>query len=94
VTSSLKLAEETGLSRQQIRTALEKLVSTNDITMSATKSFTHIKVLNWVKYQQETTNKVTNEQPTDNQQVTTIEEGNKEIKKEVITVKDDVYMQA
>ncbi len=62
--------------------------------MSATKSFTHIKVLNWVKYQQETTNKVTNEQPTDNQQVTTIEEGNKEIKKEVITVKDDVYMQA
>lgn len=81
VTSSLKLAEETGLSRQQVRTALEKLVSTNDITMSATKSFTHIKVLNWVKYQQETTNKVTNEQPTDNQQVTTIEEGNK-VKKE------------
>lgn len=82
ITSSLKLAEETGLSRQQVRTALEKLVSTNDITMSATKSYTHIKVKNWCKYQQEATNTLTNEQPTSNQPITTIEEGNKERKKE------------
>lgn len=82
ITSSLKLAEETGLSRQQVRTALEKLVSTNDITMSATKSYTHIKVQNWCKYQQEATNTLTNEQPTSNQPITTIEEGNKGKKKE------------
>jgi len=50
--------------------------------MSATKSFTHIKVQNWCKYQQEATNTLTNEQPTSNQQVTTIEEGNKGKKEE------------
>lgn len=48
---------------------------------------------NWDKYQHESTNTLTNKQPTDNQQITTIEEGNKERRKEYSN-SDEVYMQA
>jgi hypothetical protein len=71
------LSKETGLSIQQIRTCLERLKSTNEITIKSTKQGTIIQVLNYKKYQV-STNEITAEQPQTNQQVTT----NKNLKNE------------
>ena len=64
------LANELGLSVQQIRTSLTKLKSTNEITIKSTPQGTVIEVVKYNDYQ-EATNKTTNDQPTSNQQVTT-----------------------
>jgi hypothetical protein len=77
VTSRDLLARETGLSSQQIRTALNKLISTNEITSVTSSQGTILQIVSYEKYQV-ATNEITNEQPTSNQQVTT----NKNIKKE------------
>lgn len=76
-----KLAEELGISEQTVRTALEHLKSTNEITIKSTNKFSIVTIVNWDKFQgceEEITNKVTNEttnsQPTTNQQLTTEEE--------------------
>ena len=83
VTSRDILARETGLSSQQIRTALNKLILTNEVTSVTSSQGTIIQIVNYEKYQVET-NETTNEQPTDNQQVTTNKKVNKE-KKEIDT---------
>jgi hypothetical protein len=77
ITSRDILSLETGLSVQQIRTVLDKLKSTNEITIETSSKGTIIQVVNYAKYQL-STNESTNEQPTNNQQVTT----NKNEKKE------------
>jgi len=77
LTSQIKLAEETGLTRQQVRTTIKKLISTNEVTMVTNAQHTVITILNWDSYQEQpakqpTDNQLaTNEQPTDNQPVTT-----------------------
>ena len=71
------LSKEVGLSVQQIRTALNKLKSTNEITIKSTKQGTIIQIVKY-NYFQIVTNESTNNQPTSNQQVTT----NKNVKKE------------
>ena len=90
VTSSLKLAKDLGFSRQQIRRAVNNLISTNEITTKATNKYTLIKVVNWGIYQtvdnsnnQQNANKPTNEQPTNNQQTTTTKELKNKRSKEV-----------
>lgn len=73
VTSNKHLAEELGLSVQQIRTALKKLKKTGEITSEATNKYTVITLVNWGKYQffdAQATNKITNEQQTSNNQIT------------------------
>jgi len=70
VTSRDLLARETGLTGQQIRTALNKLISTNEITSVSSSQGTIIQVVNYEKYQI-ATNEITNEQPTSNQRITT-----------------------
>jgi hypothetical protein len=77
ITSRDILAMETGLSIQQIRTALDKLKSTNEVTIKTSSQGTIIEVVNYAKYQL-VTNEVTIKEPTSNQQVTT----NKNDKKE------------
>ena len=77
ITSREILALETRLSVQQIRTALDKLKSTNEITIKTSSQGTIIEVVNYAKYQL-VTNEITNKQPINNQQVTT----NKNVKKE------------
>lgn len=98
ITSQDKLSEETGLTRQQIRTSLSKLKSTNDITVTAKTQHTVIYINNWDKYQdneddnQQSNQRATNEQPTSNQRITTnknVKNGNNE-KKEDIPAKADV----
>lgn len=68
-----KLANELGFSRQQIRTALDKLQSTHEITLDATNKFTVATVENWAMYQcndSESNHQITNEQPSNNHQIT------------------------
>jgi predicted transcriptional regulator len=65
-----KLSCETNLSVQQIRTSLNKLKSTNEITINSTSQGTVIKVVNYEKYQV-ATNEPTDEQQTNNKRVTT-----------------------
>jgi len=75
------LSGETGLSEQQIRTAINKLKSTNEITIKATNKFSICTIVKWADYQynqpakpQQNNQRITNNQPTSNQQVTTIKE--------------------
>ena len=77
------LAEQLNLTRQQVRTALGPLKETGEITIKTTNKFSIVILQNWENHQlcdDEVTNKITNKQPTDNQQVTTPEE-RKNIKK-------------
>ena len=71
------LSKEVGLTIQQIRTSLTKLKSTNEITIKTSSKGTIIQVVNYKKYQI-VTNQITDEQQTNNKQVTT----NKNDKKE------------
>lgn len=77
------LAKELRLGEQSIRTSLDKLKSTNEVTITSTTKYSIITILKWKDYQS-VTNKLTNEQPTTNQQLTT----NKNDKKEK-NVKED-----
>lgn len=85
LTGRKKLASETGLSEQQIRTAIDKLKSTNDITIKVGAKNSVISITNWDKYQsinqqdnQEVTSIQTAEQPQDNHEVTTDKNDKKE----------------
>lgn len=76
-TSIDHLAQKSGLSLQQTRTALKKLISTGEITNKSTNNGRLITVENWGKYQHcpekvtnKTTDNLTIEQQTDNKQVT------------------------
>jgi hypothetical protein len=88
VTSRDLLARETGLTSQQIRTALTKLISTNEITSKTSSQGTIIQIVSYEKYQV-STNEITNEQPTSNQQSTTNNNVKKE-KKFIIPTFNDV----
>lgn len=68
-----KLAEDLGLSEQEIRTSINHLKSTNEITIKSTNRFSIITIINWEKFQgfgEESTSKstinLTNNQPTSN----------------------------
>lgn len=65
VTSLNKLAEEAGLSFQQVRTALDKLIATHSITKTSYENFTVITVENYDIYQ-ENSKGVTNYQQSSN----------------------------
>lgn len=88
VTSRDLLARETGLSSQQVRTALNKLISTNEITSVTSSQGTILQIVSYEKYQI-ATSEITNEQPTSNQQVTT-NKNNKKEKKFIIPTFNDV----
>lgn len=86
ITGRKKFANECGLTEQETRSAWTNLKSTNEITIKTTNKGTLITVVNYEDYQplveiltNETTNTLTNEQPTDNQQITTTK-NNKEVK--------------
>lgn len=76
-----RLAETLEISERQVRTAVEHLKSTNEITIKTTNRFSIVTIVNWEKYQgleEESTNKTTNtksnKRPTNDQQSTTEEE--------------------
>ena len=87
LTGRIKLAEQTGLTLQQVRTALDKLRLTSEITSKATNKFSVIKLVNYNLYQdkqkqnnQLDVSQALNEQLSNNLQITTSKE-EKEIKK-------------
>lgn len=86
ITSLDRLSHETGLTVMQVRTALNKLKSTHEITSQSTSTFTHIQLTKWEQYQGNITSQITNEQQTDNKPITTTKEGNNERKKEIDTI--------
>lgn len=76
-----KIAEDTGLTEQQVRTALNHLKSTNEITIKSTNKYSLIIVNKWALFQcveekstSKSTSNLTNNQPTTNQQLTTNKE--------------------
>lgn len=82
ITGRLKLSKDTGLSEMEIRTCLNKLKTTSEITIKATSKYSIITVCKYDTYQnkfdnnnqhinQQHTAPATNNQPTINQQLTT-----------------------
>ena len=82
VTSQESLRLQTGLSRQSIRTSLERLKSTNDITIETTSTYSLVSICNYSSYQangddsnqpcnQVSNQRATSEQPAANQRATT-----------------------
>lgn len=91
VTSIRHLAKETGLSEQQVRTALHKLEKTGELTRKTTNKNTLISVEKYAQYQDhqadintQVNNQITNKQQTNNKQITTNKKNkkNKKDKKE------------
>lgn len=86
ITSLSKLAKESHLSIQQVRTSIKRLKSTQELTQKQHKDFTHLKLNNWGKYQQTNTGAntvLTRCQHGANTVLTTTKEGKKERKKEI-----------
>lgn len=77
ITGRKLLAEQTGLTVQQVRTSLKRLISTSEITNKTSPQGTIIQIVKYTDYQV-LTNELTIKQPTTNQQLTT----NKNVKKE------------
>lgn len=69
------ISSSTGLTEQNVRTALSKLEKLSILTIKATNKYSIISITNWSKYQQ-TNQQVTSKQPATNQQVTTNNNGN------------------
>ena len=81
VTSRRVLAEETGLSEMQVRTALQHLEATGYLTISRTAKFSVITINNYneVTHSNQHDNQlITSKQPADNQLITTTIQRNKE----------------
>lgn len=77
ITSLSHLSQQTKLTVQQVRTSLDKLVATNDITKHTTSQYTIITIKNYGKYQDNNTQdnkQITNEQQTNNKRITTTKE--------------------
>ena len=51
VTSVAHLSKQTGLSIQQVRTAIKHLISTGEITSTSTNKYTLITICNWWNFQ-------------------------------------------
>jgi hypothetical protein len=76
-----RLANELGLSTQQIRTAINKLKLTNEITSVSNSQGTIIQIVKYKDYQvvtSKSTDKSTDEQQTSNKRITTNKKDNKE----------------
>lgn len=82
ITSLDRISRETGLSVQTIRTSINRLKSTNEITVESTNRNTMITICNYSIYQEQkaednkqnnipSNNQTTNDQQTDNKQLTT-----------------------
>lgn len=80
VTGRKALAKELNISEQGIRTALDHLKSTNEITITPTSKYSIITITNYDKYQNVTSTS-TNNQPTSNQQTTSNQPHHKNNKK-------------
>lgn len=86
ITGRIELAKQLNLSEMQIRTSLDKLERTGEISKKVTNRYSIITVVKYCDYNDydlEGNQQITNKQPTDNQQLTTNknDKNEKEIKK-------------
>jgi predicted transcriptional regulator len=88
ITWRISLSDETWLTQQQIRTSLNKLKSTNEITIKTTNKYSIIKLNKWDDYQQ--SNQQDNQQSTNNQPTSNHKQEWKECKNE----KKEIYIWA
>ena len=84
-TTLKEISEGTGISVQSIRTSLNRLKSTNEITINSTNKFSIITLLNFSDYQGD--NKPSNNQLTNNQQTTNKQLTNASYNKEIKEIK-------
>lgn len=77
VTGRKAISSSTGLTEQNVRTALVKLEKLSILTIKPTNKYSVVSITNWDKYQQ-INQQVTSKQPASNQQVTTNNNGNNE----------------
>lgn len=84
-TTLKEISEGTGISVQSIRTSLNRLKSTNEITINSTNKFSIITLLNYSDYQGD--NKPSNNQLTNNQQTTNKQLTNASYNKEIKEIK-------
>ena len=96
VTSAARIGADLGFTRQQVRTALDKLKSTNEITIEATNKFSVITVVNWDEYQfysekqtSKKTKPLTTQQPSNNHQITNKQPQRKNDKKYTSYIKEE-----
>lgn len=92
VTGRKMLSAELNLSEQQIRTCIDKLTRTGYINQQSTNKYTIITICDydsWQGFENEINQRATNEQPTNNQQITTIERNKEEIKEKKNKIKKD-----
>lgn len=89
ITSRKTIRKETGISEQSIRTCINKLKSTNEITIKSTNKYSIITINNYESYQNinESTNQQSN-QPT-NQQLTSKQPQTRRIKKDIYKWRDE-----
>ena len=82
VTGRRQLSEKTGLSEQKIRTCLQRLISTKELTIKTTNRFSIVTICNYNKYQNENNeiNQNSNQQSTSNQPTTNHVQEVKEVK--------------
>lgn len=100
VTGLHTLYEDTGISIQTIRTCINRLKSTGEITSKSTNKFSVITIVNYEEYQQQdlestskSTSKLTNNQQATNKQLTTLKEVKKEKKyNKPSSLSDDEWM--
>jgi DNA replication protein DnaD len=85
---SLSMATALGITRQSLRTSLAKLKSTSEITIKSTNKYSLVTIEKYEEYQfcqnestSKSTSTATNEQPTNNQQLTTTK-NEKNVRKE------------
>jgi biotin operon repressor len=81
ITGRLQLSKDLGISEQSIRTSINRLKSTSEITSRSTNKYTIITLCNYENYQcennennQQNVERSTNDQPAINQQLTTSKE--------------------
>jgi hypothetical protein len=84
-------SKSTGISEQSLRTCIDRLKSTGEITIKTTNKYSIITIVKYKEYQilncdvtSKSTNTLTSNQPTTNQQLTTPKEVKKERSKEYI----------
>lgn len=80
ITSYDHLAKDLGLTVQKIRTALNNLKSTNEITLKTTSKYTRITIENWEKYQGDDFENNTVDNTQINNQITNKQQQHKNIK--------------
>ena len=71
------ISRDTGLTEQNVRTAISKLEKLGILTIKVTVKYSIFSISNWDSYQQDN-QQVTSKQPASNQQVTTINNGKNE----------------